>query len=302
MKMRCYKCGGDLGDDRIYGLHRKCFVAWFELEKEEEFKDVISKTGSNDPSIGFSDMNSSFFLGKFRKYSAELGKRSYILKVQEKDYMELPYMEFLCNQIAQSLGLETPPFYLINFGEKEPVPTFISKNFINRNKKENLIHIYRFLKKAENYNCENLIRVINEQTAKMHGASRFIELCLFDSMIGNNDRHGRNLGIIEFPNRKELAPFYDNVSYLGIEEENFLSADLSPRGKIETSESDEPSMKDYVREFKRLKYGDRLLSFAGKINVKAIYKLIDGSFICDKRKLAIKKLIDKRLKELSSEL
>jgi hypothetical protein len=37
------------------------------------------------------------------------------MKVQQQDYPELPAVEFLCNQIAASLGLSIPEYHLNNF-------------------------------------------------------------------------------------------------------------------------------------------------------------------------------------------
>jgi len=299
MSKLCYKCKLEILDkDLKYGLHNGCFREWFGLDQPEDFKNVVSKTSSERSGEEFSSINTSFFLGKFRKYSAELGLHSYILKVQESEYSELPFIEYICNRIGKELELNISDFFIIDFGDS-PVPTFVSRNFIKKERRENLLHIYRFLKKKEEFDCCNIIRIIAEQTGKMSEIDRFIELCLFDSLIGNHDRHGRNIGFIEKANSKELAPFYDNTSYIGIEEYNLLLADHDPRGKIATSETIEPTMKDYVKEFKLLNYKDKVISFCKRIDIKRIFSLIDESFMSDKRKVAFKKIVEKRFKELN---
>lgn len=40
-----------------------------------------------------------------------LAERSYILKIQDKNYPELPFTEYISNQIARKLGLIVPDFY-----------------------------------------------------------------------------------------------------------------------------------------------------------------------------------------------
>ena len=70
----CYKCNLMINPkDFWYGVHKACFLKWFELPTLEEFQDVAAKywhKGSDSSRA----INSTFFHGKFRKYSALLGK------------------------------------------------------------------------------------------------------------------------------------------------------------------------------------------------------------------------------------
>jgi len=244
-------------------------------------------------------MNSSFFHGTFKKYSAELGSHSYILKVQQKDYPELPAMEYLCNQIARLLKLDVPDFYFISFhGEN----TFVTKTFVRKGQKENLIHVYRFLKDGQHFSCETLIAVIEQQTKRLREVERFVELCLFDSLIGNHDRHGRNIGILETVEKQTLAPFYDNPSYLGIEDDSLLLANHSPRGAISTIATTEPTIRDYVIEFERLGHRSVVQNFANIVNLESILELIGNSFMSEQRRVAFKKIVRERHEELKNAL
>ena len=130
---------------------------------------------------------------------------------------------------------------------------------------------------------------------------RFVKICLFDALIGNNDRHGRNLGLINQKKRYLLSPFYDNPSNIGIEVEGLLGAQLEPKGFIATLATDEPSMKDYVIDFKRLGYGEVCEKFHENIqkNKLAIKNFIDSSFLSPKRKQALRNLMNRRYKELT---
>lgn len=294
--MDCYKCNSLLQGSIQYGLHTQCFLEWFELEQSEEFSTVTPKNAGSQSSSPqkFDQLNSSFFHGKFKKYSANLGTHSYILKVQEAEYPELPATEYLSNQIAREFGLKIPEFYLIDF---YGAPAFVSKNFIRKDRGENLVHIYRYLEDAE-FDCKSLINVIARETGRQTEVERFIELCLFDALIGNHDRHGRNLAIIESKSNKVLAPFYDNPSYVGIETQSLLAADLSPRGKIATSMTGEPQIKDYLKEFTKLGYGDTVSNFVNKLSLDNINAAIDQSFISTQRKKSFKRLIAKNAKDL----
>jgi len=300
--MICYKCLKTVEIDKsIYGLHGTCFRDWFQLQNLSGFEQLNLKKSSfgSNSAAAFSNINSSFYQGKFKKYSASLDNQQYLLKVKEKDYPELPSMEYLCNQIAVFLKLKVPVFYLILFYDHI---TFVSKNFIRLNRTETLHHIYHFISRETEFECATLVKVIENETKRLSEVEKFVELCLFDSLIGNHDRHGRNLALIEFKGQKMLSPFYDNPSYLGIEEDSLLEAQHSPRGKIATSETNEPLMTDYVREFKKLGHQEIAEKFFKKIKIDQMCKLIDKSFISEKRKEAFKRLILARYSELKNEI
>ncbi len=243
--MSCYKCLDPLEGDLIHGLHKKCFAEWFRVEESEMQFTLTMKTAgnSNDPSA---HLNSSFFHGKFKKYSARLGGSGYIIKVRQEPFFELPASEYLCNQIAKTLRLEIPDFFLIKL--EGQVDAFVCKNFMEKHADANLLHLYR-LTGEKPFDLANVIDVILHHTEDEREIERFVRICLFDALIGNHDRHGRNLAFIQTPNRKTLAPFYDNPSCLAIEEEWLLGAFHEPCCKIHTSKSFEPKMSDYVVEF-----------------------------------------------------
>lgn len=161
----------------------------------------------------------------------------------------------------------------------------------------NLIHIYHFIKADKEFNIENLFKIIEEKTGKYAELKKFIRLCLFDALIGNHDRHGRNLGFIQSASKYILSPCYDNPSYLAIADEDFLGTDLNPRGKIYTSTTKEPGMADYINEFIRLGYKVEVQEFFKIISLEKIQNLIEESFISQKRKQAFINLITKRYME-----
>ena len=234
--MRCFRCQTDIKGESFYGLHANCFLEWFELTDLSEFSDLDLKKSTRYSSVHSSIEKTadSFYHGRYRKYSAKLGSRQYILKVQESQYPDLPATEYVCNRIASLLGLNVPKYYLIRYQgatdidqvqsvskkesqkqhEQEPI-TFITRNFM-QGYVGTLNHIYKYLPKGEkNYNCENIIKIIRKQTRKLVDVDRFVKICLFDAFIGNHDRHGRNLGIIDTGKIRRLAPMYDNPSFSG---------------------------------------------------------------------------------------
>lgn len=298
--MNCLKCLSPLSSkDAHYGLHNACFTAWFNVPGTAEFISLTRRSsGSSDQVTSQSSQNNSFFQGKFKKYSAELQDDSYILKMRQMDAPELPEVEYLCNQIGKSLGIQVAEFYIINFNEER---VFVTKNFIRRESPTDLQHLYHF-RADDQHSCESLIKVITEQTKQPYDVSRFIRIILFDTLIGNHDRHGKNLAFIVSSKGITLSPTYDNVSYLSLEKGNMLKADFNPTGKIITQSTYEPSMRDYVKEFKRLKHLEEVINFYHRINIQKLHELIQKSFCSTIMKEAITKLMTKRYKELEDEL
>lgn len=281
-------------DQMFSGLHEECFCHWFKTSNAQEFQDVVAQPTQEQDRWKL--INTSFFHGKFRKYSAKIGKQSYILKVEQEEVPELPAAEFLCNQIAQLLGLEVPDFYLICF--ENTLNTFVSKNFVENFFAKDLVHIYRYLDCPSHYDCEHLLQVIEKEVGNYNSVVRFIELTIFDAFIGNHDRHGRNIALIKSAEKTTLAPFYDNPCYLAMEIPPLLGAYHEPRGAIKTAESDDPLMSDYVKEWKRLGFENVISLFAERIQLKAVEDLINSSFLIEKRKKAIWKLCQRRYAEL----
>jgi len=295
----CYKCHLPVEEAKmISGLHHDCFCQWFSVATPTEFQDVAAQSSSqeNFQEKMWHQVNSSFFQGKFRKYSARIDHTHYLLKVEQKEFPELPLVEYLCNQLAELLGLEIPEYYMIRFQNR--LDSFVSRNFMANRPGSDLVHIYRYLNQPEDYNCEHLLHIIEKEVGRYNEIRRFVELCLFDALIGNHDRHGRNLGLIKEKNKTSLAPFYDNPCYLAIETEELLAAYHEPRGAIATTETKNPVMKDYVKEWMRLGFKEEIIQFTNRINIQQIGKLISTSFLSKPRKEAIKKLCYRRYKEL----
>lgn len=299
--MNCLKCKKKITGSPKYGLHERCFMGWFNADPKTEFVSLKQRNASSrDPEGMGSPNNTSFYHGKFKKYSAILGDDNYILKMRERrDATELPEVEYLCNQIASGLGLPVPKFYYIDFLSEK---VFVTKVFIKKGcGNVNLEHIYKF-RPDDRHDCETLIKVIIETTKLPYYVDVFLNTILFDALIGNHDRHGRNLAFIVSPSKTVLSPIYDNVSYLSLESGPMLAADFNPTGKIATKNTKEPSMKHYVDELKRLGYVETIRLFAQKIKFDKVESLIKKSFCTEPMKSALKKIISKRYQELTNGL
>ncbi len=298
----CVKCSKALEPSeayKFYGVHRQCFMAWFRLPVFQYFEDFDHQESSSSDLYN-KRVKSTFLHGNYLKYTAYLNKQSYIIKIQEEKAPELPGMEYTCNKIAQTLSITVPPFYYLMFVEK---PAFITKNFMHGSV-GTLNHIYKYLPEGEkHHSCKEIIKVIERETGKLTDIFRFIEICLFDALIGNNDRHGRNLGIINNRGKKTLSPMYDNPSYFGVIEDSMLSIDFNPSGSIWTSGSKRPKVREYLKEFKEMRYEKVSDHFKKKLfsKLNAIRKNIKNSPISEKRRKAFLEFIEKRAEEFNDE-
>lgn len=302
MPKRCFKCLSDLTDQdtQRYGLHLHCFMAWFEAQATDEFTSFVLRSTSKAPDKEMINSDiSSFFHGQYRKYSATLAGKSYILKVKQEGAPELPDVEYLSNQIGARLGLPVARHYCIELGDDR---TFVTQNFIDKSEHANLSHIHTHVPEGRKSDCETLLEVISSVTERYSDIETFVLTCLFDSLIGNHDRHGRNLGFVVTPRGARLSPIYDNPSMLGLHHGWWLKTDFAPPGRIPTKASKDPSMKDYVEEFIRLGHQELVQQFADIAQMENIEPLIERSFCSEDMKLAMKTLTRKRLMELKDAL
>lgn len=264
--------------------------------RSAESRDPLAKDRMQgiDRAIGLTD---SFFHGNFKKYTAALGHHNYILKVCDPSVApELPEVEFVSNQIGAALKLPVAWFTRLDlFGSR----TFVTRNFITvTHEAVNLIHIYHYLTSDQLFDCETLLNVIWRETNSPRDIETFIEMCLFDSLIGNHDRHGRNIALINSSRGARLSPIYDNPSYLGLEQGGMLRAQFEPTGRIRTQSVDNPTMKDYVAEFVRLGHEAVVDAFSARVRGVDWETMIRQSDCSNAMKNALVRLVTKRSQEL----
>ncbi len=165
-----------------------------------------------------------------------------------------------------------------------------------------LNHIYHYLKSgSEHYNVEEISNAIYRETNSAADVEMFFRMLLFDALIGNHDRHGRNIAFIETSRGRRLTPIYDNPSSLGLESGNILKATFAPKGKIWTHGSREPEMTEYLDELKRLGVIEIARSFYEALSLDKIQEYISESQSLSKEmRAAIAKLVTTRYGDLKT--
>lgn len=293
----CYKCNEPLHNTSPtkHGLHTGCFKEWFNLADEEE--DFQNLSFEKTPQEGHSHQLTSFFHGKFKKYSSDLGRKKYILKMCD-EYPELAKTEYVCNQIGSLIGLDIPKNYLLYFqGEQD---CFVTYNFMQDFSPATLEHAWRFLRESDPYDLKTFLTIVEKNTGRLTEIKKFIKMCLFDALIGNHDRHGRNFGFISMSHGYSFAPCYDNPSYFGIAE--YLAATHVPRCVIQTSSVVEPMMKDYVEELVQLGFREEVNAFKKRLPIEKVRLHIKQSLITEERQNAFLKFIERSYQELNNAL
>ncbi len=278
--MNCFICHLSLGlEPPHYGKHLVCFEALFGVKGRATFHSLARQSVVSGDEVRVISENphlTSYFSGHYRKYEARLEGASYLLKMSKDDYPELAPVEELCNRIAERCGIGVPkPHGLIDF---EGEPAFVSRNFMSdRTAHSSLQHIYHFLKPGpEHYNVEEISKAIFQETHSVEDVEMFLRALLFDALVGNHDRHGRNLALVITARKRRLAPVYDNPSAIGLASGSLLRARFAPKGKIWTRDSREPEMKEYVEELLRLGKGNVVETFHAQIDPDALAQMISS--------------------------
>ncbi len=302
----CPYCRKPTDEKSRYGFHEGCFLLEFNLDELSDFTGwYITKTDkakdsfSPKPCIGNLDAT---YHGAFRKYSAQLGKKYYIIKLNEPGtYNELVEVEYLTNTLAKAFGLKIPNFHIM---KRKDRPAFLSEDFTKGKAKGPAIaleHLTLYLEEKSIYNAETIIKIIDHVSQIKSDTTLFAFLCLFDSLVGNGDRHSRNIGFLRVGRKVGLSPFYDNVSEIALMD-GLLESDLDVKGAIKTGGSNEPTIKHYVQELKRLKADRAIELFSKKIKRIDFSKLVFDSFCSDPMKTAIDRFLQKRLAEFKGAL
>jgi len=144
---------------------------------------------------------------------------SHILKTPIKDLHGTVENETFCMMLAKRMGLTVPEVKIIKVNE---IPLYIIDRYDRKIENGQIIRlIQEDFCQALNVNaqlkytptldvCFSLIR--NESAVQIKDTKRFLQLIVFNGLIGNSDAHAKNVSFIHGENGTTLAPFYDLLS------------------------------------------------------------------------------------------
>ena len=145
---------------------------------------------------------------------------SHILKPAINGFNETIENEFICIKTAEKLGIKVPnvkigyanktKYFLIQRYDRE-----INNNQIKRIHQEdfcqasNMPSAYKYQSEGgvDFKRCFEILRATSQPAVAIN---QFIQLMIFNYLIGNNDAHGKNFSILHYENGKiNFAPAYD---------------------------------------------------------------------------------------------
>ncbi|WP_018249862.1 HipA domain-containing protein [Orenia marismortui] len=166
------------------------------------------------------------FTGKSDSYWIQnvVNRQKAILKIpkeQEREnsigYSGEHLAEKLASEIGLKLGLNMPEIDLAIY---DNIECCISYSFCQaggvelKEGREILIQDITENENRDKYTVENIVSHLHEYGL----VEEFVEMMLFDALVGQQDRHEENWGILNCPgdpvNRYQFAPIYDNSSCL----------------------------------------------------------------------------------------
>ena len=158
----------------------------------------------------------------------------YLFKESHKRYPSEFWAEIIASRIGELIGVPTPETYCARLEDKYAalVKCFLRVGWDHKNEcyktVDNLFEGGDFMmrsdptferKRGERHNIFDVERIFKELDKEcLWLFSHFLRILIFDTIIGNTDRHQDNWGFVNGKERSfGLAPAYDNSTSLGSE-------------------------------------------------------------------------------------
>lgn len=133
----------------------------------------------------------------------------------KKDKRSQVTNEYYASQVAEIMGLNYIPYDLEEFKHKDGTKEIVCKCKLFTSEDIGYIDAHTYLKLCGISDTENEMKTLNGQinAAKLFGKEAYEDMMLFDTIIGNRDRHLGNFGMLVDNNTGEIlkmAPIFDN--------------------------------------------------------------------------------------------
>ena len=146
---------------------------------------------------------------------------THIIKPPIARFKESVYNEYLCMQLAKSIGLPIPHVQVL----QGAVPLFVIERFDRQQRPDGIIRLHQQdfcqalgFTSSQKYESQggpsfaDCVHLIKRHVHVSHRAKDIFALLdwmCFNLLIGNNDSHAKNISLLSKSGRYQLTPFYD---------------------------------------------------------------------------------------------
>ncbi|MBT3236882.1 MAG: hypothetical protein HN353_13085 [Bdellovibrionales bacterium] len=218
--------------------------------------------------------------GIVEKYDYSLHSERFMLKVSGyKNSYYNPEVELIVNKIFRLIGIPVPDFCMTIVTENKinrQRVAFVQKDFIEENRVERLSHLNSFITSQDQYTVDNISKVIQDKSSAQREDLRlFAKMMLADAIVGNSDRHWRNIAMIKNKAGFRLSPMFDNDSFALI-----YPSDPNPEleGTI-TVPNGNNNLIDTANRLNKLGYNSALKDLTSAIDDNKIKEIIHNSLL-----------------------
>ncbi len=313
MENKCLYCYKSIEGGQDF--HEKCSLKFFgsatppvidySLDQMDELaRKVIER------SVAVPGVQAKLSMSLVRKTQKESNTRltvvgalggQYIFKPPSDRFQEMPQNEHVTMRMAEAYGIRVVPSSLIRLASGEL--SYITKR-VDRTASGEKIHMIDMFQITEAFDkykssMEKIGKALNSYSDNtLLDKIFFFELTLFSFLTGNNDMHLKNFSMIESPSGWVLSPSYYllNVAIVLPDDKEELALTLAGKKKKLKRE-----------HFELLGKGMELTDKQIQGTFKRILKnkpkakdLIDQSFLSEKMKVAYKRLLEARYKQIEN--
>ena len=299
---RCLSCHKPISEVKE-GYHKRCARRLFDASWVPGIpfssRDMVTQAAKMIGKISISGVQPklSVHLDKTEKVFAvvETGGH-FILKPQVEQFGNLPENENLCMNIAEDLGIETPPHGLLRFQDGRFC--YIVKRF-DRLKDGGKLHQEDFQQLTgieDKYagSAEKVGKVlISFSNAPLLDAVIFFERLLLFFIVGNGDAHLKNFSLLKKPELGyRLSPVYDVINSRLVLPSEVEEMSLSINGKRNRLKKE-----DFIAIARYMGIADRAMAavFDRIENKKdSIKAQVEGSFLPIEMKVTFREIFEER--------